>query len=140
VKDVHNPIVTPVTTVPAPPPVEEPKPIKEPVLEPAPAAVYSYDPACEMNDDQFQNALRSIESKAFSDEKMEMVKLVTKDKCLNNNQIREIARQFGFEEQTLEFVKYAYDNATEKDTYYLLENVFKFMSSKDAFRKFLKEK
>ena len=69
-----------------------------------------------------------------------MVMLVTKDKCLTNDQIRGIAGQFGFEEQTLQFVKYAYDLAREKDTYYLLEDVFKFMSSKDAFRKFLKEK
>jgi hypothetical protein len=139
VKDVHQPVVTPIA-VPVPPPlVEEPKPIQEPIEE-APVAIYNYDPPCEMNDDQFQNALRSIESKPFSDEKMEMVTLVTKDKCLTNDQIRAIARQFGFEEQTLEFVKSAYDNATQKDTYYLLEDVFKFSSSKDAFRKFLKEK
>jgi hypothetical protein len=106
----------------------------------APAVVYSYDPPCTMNDDQFQNAMRSIESKPFSDEKMEMVMLVTKDKCLTNDQIRAIAREFDFEEQTLEFIKYAYDNATQKDTYLLLEDVFKFMSSKDDFRKFLKGK
>lgn len=140
VKDVHQPIVTPVTTAPAPP-AEQPKPV-DPVqpADPAPVAVYSYDAPCTMNDDQFQHALRSIESKAFSDEKMEMVMLVTKDKCLTNDQIRALAGQFGFEEQTLEFIKYAYDKATEKSTYYLLENVFKFNSSKEAFRKFLKGK
>jgi hypothetical protein len=138
VKDIHQPRVTPVAA-PSSPPVEVPAPVQDPV-EVAPAVVYSYDPPCTMNDDQFQNAMRSIESKPFSDEKMEMVMLVTKDKCLTNDQIRAIAREFDFEEQTLEFVKYAYDNATQKDTYYLLEDVFKFMSSKDGFRKFLKGK
>jgi Domain of unknown function (DUF4476)/Beta/Gamma crystallin len=136
VKDRHQPVVTPVTVAPAPP-VEDPKPAVE-VVEPV--IVYDIEPSCTMNDAQYQLALKSIESKPFSKEKMEMVMLVTKDKCLTNDQIRGIAGQFGFEEQTLQFVKYAYDLAREKDTYYLLEDVFKFTSSKDAFRKFLKEK
>ena len=137
VKDIHQPVVTPVKGS-TPVPVEEPKPPVE--VERAPTAVYNYESPCTMNDDQYQNALRSIEAKPFSEEKMEMVMLVTKDKCLTNDQIRGIARQFNFEEQSLEFVKYAYDKATEKSTFYLLEDVFKFNSSKDAFRKFLKEK
>lgn len=133
VTDFHLPVVTPVAVIPAPP--QEPKPEEEPIRQvPDPIST------CTMNDAEYQLGLKSIESKAFSEEKMEMVMLVTKDKCLTNDQIRGIARQFGFEEQTLEFVKYAYDNAVEKETFYLLEDVFKFNSSKDAFRKFLKEK
>lgn len=137
VKDIHQPVVTPVKGS-TPVPVEEPTPPVE--VERAPTVVYSYEASCNMNDDQYQNALRSIEAKPFSEEKMEMVMLVTKDKCLTNDQIRGIARQFNFEEQSLEFVKYAYDKALEKNTYYLLEDVFKFASSKDGFRQFLKGK
>lgn len=136
VKDRHQPVVTPVPVAPTPI-VEDPKPVVE-VVEPV--VVYDIEPSCTMNDAQYQLAVKSIESKPFSKEKMEMVMLVTKDKCLTNDQIRGIAGQFGFEEQTLEFVKYAYSLAAEKETFYLLEDVFKFMSSKDAFRKFLKEK
>jgi hypothetical protein len=55
-------------------------------------------------------------------------------------QIRGIATQFNFEDQTLEFVKYAYDLCSEKSQYYTLDTVFKFMTSKDAFSKFLSTK
>ena len=66
--------------------------------------------------------------------------IATKDKCMTNEQIRALARLFNFEEQTLDFVKYAYDLASEKSTYYTLEDVFRFMSSRDAFTKFLSAK
>lgn len=135
VEDIHQPIVTPVAVISVPTPPQEPKLVEEPAIP-----VTEQMPPCTMNDAEFQLGLKSIESKAFSEEKMEMVMLVTKNKCLTNDQIRRVAGQFGFEEQTLEFVKYAYDLAVEQDTYYLLEDVFKFNSSKDAFRKFLKEK
>lgn len=69
-----------------------------------------------------------------------MAMLVTKNKCLTNDQIRGIAKQFGFEDQSLAFVKNAYDKALEKETYYKLESIFTFSSSKTAFNKFLKEK
>ena len=145
VEDVRQPFLqTPPTTQPAPAPEPTPAPTPEPdvVVEPStsPTGNYNYDVPCKLNDDQYQNALRAIQSKPFRDEKMEMTMLVTKGKCLTNDQIRGIAREFSFEEQTLDFIKYAYDKALEKDTYYLLENVFKFMSSKEGFRKFLKEK
>lgn len=59
---------------------------------------------------------------------------------MTNEQIRALARLFNFEEPTLDFVKYAYDLASEKSTYYTLEDVFRFMSSRDAFTKFLSAK
>lgn len=44
------------------------------------------------------------------------------------------------DEQSLEFVKYAYDLSSEKDTYYTLEDVFRFNSVRESFTKFLSEK
>lgn len=135
VQDIHQPVVTPLAVISVPVVPEQPKPVEEPVV-----SISDETPPCTMNDAAFQLAWKAIESKPFSEEKMEMVMLVTKDKCLTNDQIRRIAGQFGFEEQTLEFVKYAHALAVNQDTYYLLEDVFKFNSSKDAFRKFLKGK
>jgi hypothetical protein len=139
VEDVFDPmlrgesIIITTQVVPTQPDVEE---VIETPSEPE-RVVYSYDPPCEMTETEYSAALKAVESKPFSDEKMATARLVTKDKCLTNAQVRAIAKQFNFEEQTLEFVKYAYDLASEKPTYYQLEDVFKFMSSKEAFTTFL---
>lgn len=95
---------------------------------------------CKLDEPDYQEALKAIKSKSFKDEKMDMVMRVTKNKCLTNEQIRSIAKLFNFEDQSLTFIKQAYDQALEKDTYYKLEDVFTFSSSKTAFNKFLKEK
>jgi hypothetical protein len=125
----------PVTTEPVPAPVV----IRDTVVVvqiPAQPEV----PPCILTDKEYTTAREAVRGKAFSAEKMQMARLVTKDRCLTNDQIRGIAQLFSFEEQTLEFVEYAYNLGTEKSTYYTLESVFKFMSSKDKFTKFLSGK
>lgn len=96
--------------------------------------------ACAMTTSQFENAYKSVESKGFASEKMDAAKLVTKGRCLNILQIRTIAKLFMYEDQTLDFVKYAYDLCNEKSEYYQLEDVFKFMSTRGEFTKFLQSK
>jgi hypothetical protein len=149
--DVHQPEFGPVAVTTPVTPVEENEQLEEVVEirtyeEPTVHSETSSPEAleevkdCTLNNTQYQDALKAIQSKPFKDEKMDMALLVTKDKCLTNDQIRGIAKQFGFEDQTLAFVKHAYDKALEKETYYQLESVFTFSSSKTAFNKFLKEK
>lgn len=151
VTDVHQPQFGPVAVETPGIPVVEKEDLEEVVEirtyeEPTVHSETSHPEAleeikdCTLNDKQYQDALKAIQSKPFKDEKMDMALLVTKDKCLTNEQIRGVAKQFGFEDQTLAFIKHAYDKALEKETYYQLESVFTFSSSKAAFNKFLKEK
>ncbi len=137
VEDLFTPIVSPLPEAPAPAPAPAPVVVAPVVVAEAalPAA-----PPCEMTSDQYASAINAIASKSFRDEKMDMAKLATKEKCLTNTQIRGIAKLFSFEDQSLEFVKYAYDHATEKSEYYTLTDIFTFMSSKDEFMTFLKGK
>lgn len=136
VEDLFTPIVSPLPDAPAPAPVPAPVVVAPAVLETAgPVA-----PSCEMTSDQYANAIDAITSKMFRDDKMDMAKLVTKEKCLTNAQIRGIAKLFSFEDQSLEFVKYAYDHATEKSEYYMLADMFTFTSTKDELMAFLKGK
>jgi hypothetical protein len=135
--------VTPVPVAPVPvvvPPVTpEPVIIRDTVViiqQPA----QPVPPPCILPESEYATALEAVRGKAFSAEKMQMAKLVTKDRCLTNDQIRGIAQLFSFEDQTLEFVQYAHVLALEKNTYYTLENVFKFMSSREKFTKFLSGK
>jgi len=115
---------------------ETPVPVTEP--QPAPAPITNQE--CVMTNAQYENAVKAVKGQNFRDEKMDMAKLATKGKCMNLSQIRGIATQFMFEDQSLEFVKYAYDLSTEKSEYYTLINIFKFMSSKEEFTSFLKSK
>jgi hypothetical protein len=114
------------------PQVPETKPETQPVIPTA--------PPCNLSDDTFSKAVKAIDAKPFSEERMAMARLVTKGKCLTNDQIRTIAKMFSFDDQSLEFVKYAYELASEKETYYELQDVFRFNSVKENFTKFLSEK
>ncbi len=116
------------------------EPVVLPVVPSEPIAPVVTTPPCELTAEQFQRVLNSVKSKPFRDDKMEMAKLGVKGKCLSNEQIRSIAEQFSFEDQTLEFVKHAYELSNEKSEYYLLEDIFKFMSSRDDFMKFIRTK
>lgn len=140
VEDIFRPILSapPVTTT------TEAQPII-PDKEPEPTTIITVveeDPfeLCKLGDRDYQTALKAIEKKGFSSDRMTVAQLATKNKCLTNDQIRGIAKLLGFEDQRLEFVKSMYDQAIEKSTFYTLDDVFVFMSSKDDFAKFLTSK
>jgi hypothetical protein len=134
VEEKFDPIVTGVSTAVV---IEEKT---QPQEQQEPKVIVPTAPPCNFTGGDFNTAVKAIDSKPFSEERMAMAKLVTKGKCLTNDQVRTIAKMFGFDEQSLEFVKYAYELASEKDTYYTLEDVFRFNSVRESFTKFLSEK
>lgn len=138
IEDIFEPISGPQVAVP----VVVPAPVTPTQPEPTIPIVEAPQgpPPCMMTDKQYENAVKAVKSNSFRDELMTTAKLATKDKCLNLDQIRGIAKLFSFEDQSLEFVLYAYDLSTEQSEYYTLEDLFKFMSSKDEFTKFLQRK
>jgi hypothetical protein len=71
---------------------------------------------------------------------MSTAKLAIKNKCLTLDQVRGLATLFAFEDQTLEFVLYAYDFTDAKDEYYTLADIFKFNSNKEELNEFLSKK
>ena len=96
-------------------------------------------PDCSLSEREYTLALEAVRGKAFSHEKMDMARLATKGKCLTNEQIAGFGKLFSFEDQTLEFVKESYPLAMEKTTYYTLQDLFNFLSTKEAFLRFLEE-
>lgn len=134
VEDLFVPIISPVETVQVTPPAEV-KPAEQPKKESV-----AIEPPCLMTASQFDNAYRAIDAKPFREERMETARLATKGKCLTLEQIRSVGKLFMDEDQRLEFMKYAYELAREKEEYYLLADAFNFMSTRDAFNQFLKSK
>ena len=71
---------------------------------------------------------------------MATAKLALKNKCVSLDQIRGFVELFTFEDQKLDFVKFAYDITDNKDDYYTLHDVFTFLLTKDDFNEFLESK
>jgi hypothetical protein len=97
-------------------------------------------PACTMTAKQYTAAVKAIQTKSFSDEKKSVARQATKGKCLTNDQIRGLAKAFNFEDQMLDFLKYAYPLSEEKATYASLGDLFKFPSNKNEFAAFVRSK
>ncbi|HQQ98871.1 MAG TPA: DUF4476 domain-containing protein, partial [Cyclobacteriaceae bacterium] len=95
---------------------------------------------CGLTSPQYNAAVSAINGQAFRDGKMSTAKLAVKNRCLTLDQVRGLATLFAFEDQTLEFVLYAYDFTDAKDEYYTLADLFKFNSNKEELNDFLSKK
>lgn len=88
----------------------------------------------------FNQATAQIKKASFADDKMKVAKQITRNNCLSVNQIVEICKLFSFEDNKLEYAKFAYDFTFEKNKYYLINDVFSFSSSRDELNSFLESK
>lgn len=78
-----------------------------------------------------------IKNEPFSETKLTICKQLLLVECLNTSQIRIICKHFSFENDKISFLKMAYSSCTEKQKYYLLNDLFSFSSSKQEMTKFL---
>lgn len=101
-----------------------------------------YDNNCRgaMPSADFSQAAAQINKTSFADDKMKIAQQITRNNCLSVNQIIDICKLFSFEDNKLEFAKFAYDFTFEKNKYYLVNDVFSFSSSRDELDSFLQNK
>ena len=90
-----------------------------------------------MSSGDFATAKASITKQSFAEEKMKVAKQIVKAKCVNAAQVKEIMGLFSFEENKLEFAKFAYDYTTDKDNYFTINDAFSFSSSVDDLNSYL---
>jgi hypothetical protein len=95
------------------------------VVAPVPAA-----PPCNMMDARnFESARGSIQSKSFEDSKLTLAKQIAKNNCLSAAQVRSIMELFSFEDNKLDFAKYAYGYCYEPNNYFQVNDAFDFEMS-----------
>ena len=82
-----------------------------------------------MDNGDFLDGKKSIESKTFADSKMTIAKQITKNNCPTAEQIRDYTKLFTFESGKLEYAKFAYDYCYDKGNYYKVNDAFEFESS-----------
>jgi hypothetical protein len=82
-----------------------------------------------MSPGDFNAALATIKKQSFEDTRLKTAKQVITSNCLNVNQIIQIANTFNFEDNKLEFAKFAYDFCIEPRNYFKLNEIFSFSSN-----------
>ncbi|MCX7954927.1 MAG: DUF4476 domain-containing protein [Bacteroidales bacterium] len=106
------------------------------VMQPTPIKPASTD-CTPMADSDFQEALNSISSKNFEDSKLTLAKQITSSNCLKCSQIKAIMKTFSFENTRLEYAKFAYKYAFDKNNYFIINDAFQFESSIDELNEYI---
>ncbi|MGC4041644.1 MAG: DUF4476 domain-containing protein [Flavobacterium sp.] len=84
-----------------------------------------------MSSGNFNAALATIKKQSFEDTRLKTAKQVITANCLNVDQIIQIANTFNFEENKLDFAKYAYGYCIEPKNYFKLNGIFSFSDNVD---------
>ncbi|MFM9056789.1 MAG: DUF4476 domain-containing protein, partial [Bacteroidota bacterium] len=116
-----------------------------PVAPPPPAPIvylpgYNGPVGCPvpMSPGDFNDLEASIASKTFEDTKLTIARQVLRDRCLFVSQVRSIMRQFTFEQNRLDFAKYAYDYTYDIGNYFKVNDQFTFESSTEELDEYIR--
>ena len=78
-----------------------------------------------MSNKDFKQQLKTIQSKEFSDTKIQLCKGVIKNNCISVKQLQELLELFSFEQHKTEIAKEAYDKVVDKDSFHKIYSSFK---------------
>jgi hypothetical protein len=93
-----------------------------------------------MTSGNFNAALATIKKQSFEDTKLKTAKQVITANCLNVNQVMQIANLFSFEDNKLEFAKFAYDYCIEPQNYFKLNGIFSFSTNVDELSDYVQSR
>ena len=106
----------------------------------APAPVRGCNGRSCMTPANFNAALATIKKQSFEDTQLKTAKQVIAANCLNVDQIIQIANTFSFEDNKLEFAKFAYDYCIEPRNYFKLNGIFSFSSNVDELSDYVQSR
>lgn len=87
-----------------------------------------------MNTQDYEYAYRMIADESFDSSRLKLAKQIIKTNPMSVYQIMGICKLFSFESNKLDFAKYAYRHCTDRNRYFMLNEVFNFESSKRELR------
>lgn len=88
----------------------------------------------------YNAALSTLRNQAFEDSRLKTAKQIVAVNCLNVDQVIEIANLFSFEDNKLEFAKYAYDFCIEPRNYFKVNGIFSFSSNADELSEYVQSR
>ncbi len=106
--------------------------------------VYNNHQGCDrkyaMSPGNFANALATVKKQKFDDTRLKTARQITSANCLNVSQISQIAQVFSFEDNKLDYAKFAFDFCVEPRNYFNLYNIFKFSSNVDELTEYVQQR
>ncbi len=115
-------------------------PVREPEVNRMPGYTGPVGCGMPMSNTEFGDARKSIEGQSFEDTKMKIARQVGRDRCFTTEQVKGIMGLFSFEDNKLEFAKYAYDRTHDIGNYFKLNDAFSFSSSVDELNTYIESR
>lgn len=94
-------------------------------------------PALAVSESTFAEIKKALEAERFADDKLKLAKIIFKNNGFTTGQIGELAGQFNFEDDKLDFLKLGYPACLDKGNYFLLAKLLKFSSDREALMDFI---
>lgn len=90
-----------------------------------------------LNNQDLNDLKARAEDRITDTEKLKLMKSVLEQRRYYSVQVRTMMEWLAFESSKLDFAKWSYDRALDKQDYWKLEDVFTFSSSKDEFNQYI---
>ena len=90
-----------------------------------------------MDQNSFNDAKQAISNAAFDETKMSTAKTILASNYVSTSQVIELCNLFSFEDNKLEFAKFAYAKTVDPNNFYKVGSIFGFSSSQDALNDFI---
>ena len=91
-----------------------------------------------MNPQDYEHACQLIANESFDSSRMTIAEQVVTSNPMTASQILGICKLFTYEDNKLEFAKFAYTRCVDQNNYYLLNEAFTFDSSKQELHEYIK--
>ena len=90
-----------------------------------------------MNPQDYEYAYQMIADESFDSSRLKLAKQIITTNPITVDQIIGICKLFNFESNKLDFAKFAYRHCTDKNRYFIVNEVFSFESSKRELHKYI---
>jgi hypothetical protein len=91
---------------------------------------------------EFQEILRSLQKESFDQTRMKVAKqiLASSTRRFRSEQIKRMLGCFDFEQNKLELAKYAYDYTLDPEMYFLVNDAFDFVNTKETLARYIESR
>lgn len=83
-----------------------------------------------MDYNSFQQFKQLVQRENFDDNRLNMIRSTLPSNYVSSSQVRELMQLMSFEQNKLELAKYAYRYTTDRNNYFVVNDVFSFSNSK----------
>ncbi|MEO1032006.1 MAG: DUF4476 domain-containing protein [Bacteroidota bacterium] len=130
---INEPVVTETVIV-------EEQPYEEQPYEEQPYDTNGCTNAYAMSNQDFNSALTTVKNAGYDQTALQLARQISSSNCMSVNQIKRICELLSYEASKLEFAKFAYDNCTEPNNYFKVNDVFDYSDSKNTLSDYIQNR